>query len=118
MVLERLLKGEDIKKILETNKYSSEYIEYIGNYHKSKDMKILKIDGNWITFMYQRIYWVSAKVFEEPSDGINEGRIIKMSIKIRHERGKWIYHYDREPDFDETPLGLLDGILKIFEDYM
>jgi hypothetical protein len=61
-----------------------------------------------------KVFYVEAKIYNKGSRfGINNGRISKMFI-VNTETGKEIYNYDRGLDFDDTPEGLLDHVLKVF----
>ena len=60
-------------------------------------------------------HWWQAKVYDEPSQfGINGGRVSKLVI-ARGSRWEGMNHivntYDRGPDVDRTPPGLLDAVL-------
>jgi len=79
-------------------------------------------DTGWITAIIED-RWVCAKVYDTPSTyGINNGRVSKLAVGKTSQRNpnkdffkQMSYNYDRGLDFDKTPPGLIDKIVKELE---
>ncbi|KKL05642.1 hypothetical protein LCGC14_2603960 [marine sediment metagenome] len=73
----------------------------------------------WITAVMDG-HWFQAKVYDNPSTfGINDGRVSKLAILKESRRNlnesfldQVCFNYDRELDFDEAPVGLVDKIVE------
>ncbi len=80
-------------------------------------MKVIETEREFVIFTIDG-HWGMAKVYDLPSEfGINKGRVSKLSI-VKGEKwdaSKEVYSYERGLDFDNSPKGLLDKILKQLE---